>query len=261
MFCLPCKPGFVIMKKVRSFARLLSGRMDRYPRLQSALKEVFLQLPASLRGRQLIRDHLKSLPKNQTFLLVGANDGVTNDHVSPFVHHRGWRGAAVEPVLQYFQQLQAHYDGQPVTCLNVAVHDTATSLPFYWLEDSAGAQIPAFAKGVGSFSRANVELVIAEHPEFASSIRERQVPCMSLATIVKTAALPVVDVLVVDTEGYDAQVILQADFNAWKTHTVIFEHKLLPADEMKQATDFLEQCGFRCESDSFDTLATRKPPV
>ena len=233
--------------------------MDRYPRLQASLKEVFLQLPVSIRGRQLIRDHLRSLPRNQTFLLVGANDGVTNDHVSPFVRSRGWRGAAVEPVLQYFQQLQAHYLGLPVTCLNVAVHDTATSLPFYWLEDSASVQIPAFAKGVGSFSRANVELVILEHPELAPSIRERQVPCMTLTDIVKTAALPVVEVLVVDTEGYDAQVILQADFNTWKTHTVIFEHKLLSADEMKQTTDFLERAGFRCESDRFDTLAVRNP--
>ena len=31
------------------------------------------------------------------FLDIGANDGVTNDPIFPFIEERGWRGLAVEP--------------------------------------------------------------------------------------------------------------------------------------------------------------------
>jgi FkbM family methyltransferase len=208
----------------------------------------------------MIHDHLHSLAKDgpQTFLLIGANDGVTDDHLYPFVTRYGWRGVAVEPVPQYFQELQKHYQGWPVTCLNVAVHASAQSLDFWFLEDSPTDPLPSYAKGVGSFARSQVESLKNEIPRLNERLRCLKVPCLQLEQVLNDAGLEGrVGVVLIDTEGYDAEVVKQMDFAKWKPHTVIFEHKLLSKEVLDGALTYLRENGYRCDLDTTDVLAWR----
>jgi FkbM family methyltransferase len=210
-------------------------------------------------GGQLIHDHLSRLSRKgpQTFLLIGANDGVTDDHLYPFVIRHGWKGTAVEPVPQYFHELQKHYNGWPVTCLNAAVHATAESLDFWFLEDTPEDPLPPYAKGVGSFERSQVESLIGEIPRLNERLRCMKVPCSPLGRMLGGADPKKVDVIIIDTEGYDAEVVRQIDFTAWNPNTVIFEHKLLPKAELAATLDLLRENGYNCDVGASDVLAWR----
>lgn len=246
---------------LRPFARLLSQVLSRYPRVRSALRGWFLALPPWWRGGQLVHDHFVLISKfsPQRFALIGANDGVTDDHVFFFVRRHQWKGVAIEPVPVYYEQLSRNLKPWPVCCMNVAIHDSASQVPFYFLEDSVTASLPAYAKGVGSFNRAQVESLSAEIPSLRERMSEIQVSCMKLTTALETAGLEDVDVIVIDTEGYDGNIVRQIDFERWSPHTIVFEHKLLSPQDLASALNLLRSQGFSCKQDQADVLAYRLP--
>src|SRR3954451_25448513 len=43
------------------------------------------------------------------FLQVGANDGVTEDHIHPIVRRCGWRGLLLEPMKTSYEHLVENY--------------------------------------------------------------------------------------------------------------------------------------------------------
>jgi FkbM family methyltransferase len=243
---------------IRSAARQLSFVLNKYPKLKILLKNVFLLLPQNLRGEQMVHDHLVSLHKQygpQSFLLIGANDGITDDHLAPFIFRHHWQGTAVEPVPQYFKEYESNYRKFPVRCLNIAIHESAKSLTFYYLEDSQDQPLPAYAKGIGSFNQNQVRSVACEIPNSERYFRSIEVPCLCFQTLMNQTKMHNIDVIIIDTEGYDAAIILQIDLVKWRPKTVVFEHKLLSKDALLSALQHLEKAGYRYKQDRTDTLA------
>ena len=167
---------------------------------------------------------------------------------------------AVEPVPAFYRALQQHYRGLPVQAMNVAVHHEARSMRLYYIDPVKGAHLPVWARGVGSFDRAQVEQAVASLSDAASFITSIDVPCRTLDEIVAESGLPTVDIVVVDVEGYDHEVVRRIRFDAWKTHTVVFEYKHIPQDILVELRGLLEQHGFVLRQDHEDLLATRTLP-
>jgi len=206
----------------------------------------------------MIHDHLTKLSheiSDPTFCIVGANDGITNDHVYPFARKGRWRGVAIEPVPGCFGELETAYRGLPVKLFNVAIHESDAFATLHFL-DPAKASLPPWAKGVGSFDPGRLGIV-EELPGAAGAIAEMRVPCRRLEEVIAEAGYPRIDLLVIDTEGYDAAVVRQIRFDDWKVRTVIFEHKLLSEQDLDSCLALLRENGFTLENDAFDVLATR----
>lgn len=235
----------------------LTGRIRP---LHLALRRFYRALPPSVRGERMVFDHLQRVVRersSQTFMLIGANDGVMADHVYDHARRYGWRGVAVEPVPAFYRALQQHYRGLPVQALNVAVHHEARSMRLFYIDPVKGAHLPVWARGVGSFDSAQVEQAVVSVPGAASFITSIDVPCRTLDEIVAESGLPTVDIVVVDVEGYDHEVVRRIRFDAWKTHTVVFEYKHIPSDILAELRSLLEQHGFVLQQDHEDLLATR----
>lgn len=206
----------------------------------------------------MIHDHFCKLDRElaePVFCIVGANDGVTNDHIYPFARKGGWKGMAIEPVPGCFAELEIAYRNLPVTLFNVAIHESEEFATLHFL-DPERAKLPPWAKGVGSFDPARLGIV-EELPGASGAVVELRVPCRRLDEVVGEAGLGRVDVVVIDTEGYDAAVLRQVRFDDWKVRTVIFEHTLLTPADLDSCIGLLVQNGFRIEKDDFDVLATR----
>lgn len=245
-------------KRLRSVARGVSNALEGHPRLHRFLTGWFLRLPQAVRGRQLIHDHLRELSRerrDRTFCLVGANDGVSNDHLYPFAKRFRWKGVLVEPVPSCFARLRENYRGLPVTLENVAIHRQERSMTLYSL-DEGKAKLPPWARGVSSFDRSNLEKFLRP-PVSEDAIVPVEVPCRRLEEVVEQSGLSSIDIVVIDAEGYDAEIIRQVRFDDWGVTTVIFEHQLLKAEELKECFFLLEEKGFRWEKDEWDVLATR----
>lgn len=242
-----------------SLRSTLSSALRRTPALHRAVRTVYRALPPSIRGRKMVHDHLRNCARKrrtQTFLLVGANDGVFSDHLYDFARRYQWRGIAVEPVPQYFKQLSRNYAGLPVHCVNMAVHRTERSMPFYFLDD-ADPDLPEWVQGVGSFDRDQVVQATRDVPDVVDRIQQIDVPCAPLPEIVQGAGLEQVDVIVVDVEGYDHEIIRQVDLAAWKPHTIIFEYKHIPPADLEEVCDRLVEAGYHLDRDHEDILASR----
>lgn len=243
---------------LRVLARKVSCALHGYPRISRVLKTGFLKLPPALRGPQMIHDHLSKLSHeiaDPIFCIVGANDGVTNDHVYPFAEKGRWRGVAIEPEPGCFGELETAYRGLPVILFNVAIHESDAFATLYFL-DPAKTKIPPWAKGVGSFDPRRLEIE-DELPGATAAIAQLRVQCRRLDELIAESGFQRIDLMVIDTEGYDAAVVRQIRFDEWGVRTVIFEHKMLSAVELDSTLKRLKRNGFNIEKDKFDVLATR----
>src|SRR5262245_2272082 len=82
------------------------------------------------------------------FVNIGANDGVSNDPVYPFLREYGWRGIAVEPLTPRFEELQRNYAPFPGVALERAAI-APQPRPFYYLSAGAGYE-RTWTKQVGT---------------------------------------------------------------------------------------------------------------
>jgi hypothetical protein len=132
---------------LRGLAGAVAGALERYPNLLRFAKGCFLRLPPSLRGPQMIHDHLVKLSRElvvPTFCIVGANDGITNDHIYPFARRGRWCGLAIEPVPFCFAELESAYKGLPVKLFNVAIHESESFAKIHFLNPTK-ASLPPWA--------------------------------------------------------------------------------------------------------------------
>jgi FkbM family methyltransferase len=210
---------------VRTLARGVADRV-RAARRTPRASEGRRPTAPDLAGPRLLAAYATVAP-HARFVEVGANDGEQHDFLRP--HARaGWTGVMVEPVPYIHARLQRNYAGVPgVALVNAAVADRNGTLPFFHLVEVADPRaegLPDWYDGVGSFSRATVLSHADAIPDVAERLVETEVPCLTFDALCEAHGLARVDVLVVDTEGYDHEVLRTVDFARWRPRLVIYEH-------------------------------------
>ena len=193
------------------------------------------------------------------FVQVGANDGVGHDLLIDEVASRHWRGVLVEPVPYVFERLQANHGANPRLELdNVAIADVDGSRDLYYLDAAEpGAPLPAWYDKLGSFDRD----VIAKHsppaiPDFERRLRVEPVRCVTFDTLCRTHGLASIDLVQIDTEGYDFEIIKLIDLDRLTPRLVIYEHLHFDADT-RAGSEHMEARGYEEISDVVNTVALR----
>jgi hypothetical protein len=67
-----------------------------------------------------------------------------------------------------------------------------------------------------------------------------------------------IDLVHIDTEGFDYKVLSQLDIKRYKPSVILFEHHLLPNDEFVKARKLLRGNGYRLLQYGNDILALRR---
>jgi FkbM family methyltransferase len=197
------------------------------------------------------------------FVQVGANDGVGHDLLIDEVESRRWRGVLVEPVPYVFERLQANHGANPRLELdNVAIADVDGSRELYYLDAAEpGAPLPDWYDKLGSFNRD----VIAKHapaiPDFDRRLRAEPVRCVTFETLCRTHGLTSVDLVQIDTEGYDFEIIKLIDLDRLTPRLVIYEHLHFDADTRAACSAHMEARGYEEISDVVNTVALRTSGV
>jgi FkbM family methyltransferase len=215
---------------------------------------------ARLAGPKLLRAFAHAFPK-AVFVEIGANDGEHHDHLRPIILRCPWQGIMVEPVPEVFARLRTNYSHlSQVTLENVAIADSDGSLPFYRVAPASGAdgrELPYWVDGIGSFSRE----VVASHarlvPDIESQIVQTHVPCLTFSALCAKHSLESVDLVLLDTEGYDYQILRTIDFSAYRPALVIYEHYHLATSERIASRDYMHQAGYETLVEGFDTWCLR----
>lgn len=212
-------------------------------------------------GRRLLAAFAKENPR-ATFVEIGANDGAQHDHLRSCILSLDWRGVMVEPVPYVFERLRRNYAHLSRVALeNGAVGNQDGSLPFYYLVDASSAErrrLPDWYDGIGSFSRETVMSHEPNIPDIADRLRSVEVPTLTFDSLCRKHGIEHVDLLVVDTEGYDWEIISQIDFSSWRPQLVIYEHFHFSPDVRAECASYLGAHGYELMEEGFDTFCLNR---
>jgi FkbM family methyltransferase len=191
------------------------------------------------------------------FVEIGANDGEAHDHLAPYVRSRNWRGVMVEPVPFVFERLRENYgDLDRVALENAAVADRDGRLPFYAPReaDASEGDLPPWYPAIGSFSREVALRLAREAPGIEERIERIEVPCLTFESLCRKHGIGHVDLLVIDTEGYDWEILRRLDLHAHRPRLVVYEHYHLTDAEQGDARAHLASFGYETMAEFFDTF-------
>jgi FkbM family methyltransferase len=215
-----------------------------------------LRRPPRLAGPVVLEAFALAYPA-AFFIEIGANDGEKHDHLRPAIHANPWRGIMVEPVPYVFERLRRNYGAiERIALERAAIADHDGTVPFYHLREAAEHEesgLPDWYDAIGSFSR---EAVLAHRrviPEIESWLVETDVPSLTFESLCRKHAASRVDLLVIDTEGYDREVLRLVDFEARRPRLVVYEHYHLPAAERADARERMRSLGYELLEEGFDT--------
>jgi FkbM family methyltransferase len=190
------------------------------------------------------------------FVQIGANDGVTNDPLYKFVTRFGWSGILVEPMPSSFAELAENHKGRTnLKLINAAISacDGDRTLYTVRIDDRTFQKAEMYS----SFDR-NVVLRNSRFvPDIADRIIEVNVRCISMASLLRETEGRTVDILTIDTEGFDYAILKMIDFSLLHPAIICYEHAHLSKRDQDEAAKLLSGHGYRMTRDNLDTIAYR----
>lgn len=192
------------------------------------------------------------------FIQIGANDGHRFDPLHEFAVSPNFAlsGLAVEPVPRFYEALREVYRNQPnIKPINAAIHNDMTEATLYVVGEAYESLVPEWALGTASFNKAHV--IKPQVPE--AYVEAIQVPCLSLSELMRQEGVQNIDLLQIDTEGYDGEIIRSIDFDKVRPAMIHFEHGM--ADGVMSRADFddlvslFNKQGYQVLPENYDAVA------
>lgn len=191
------------------------------------------------------------------FVQIGANNGERYDPIHHLIvnEKEKVKGIAIEPVQEYFNELQITYKDFPqIKLLNKAIHNSESEQTIYKIAPgyaSAGEHL----KGMSSFDRQNF---IKEGISVNDLVAEK-VSCLSFMDLIENEKISKLHLLQIDAEGYDIEILKSIDFNKIKPRIINFEHRwkynLIPESEIFKVLRTLIDNGYQIFLNGNDALA------
>lgn len=192
------------------------------------------------------------------FLQIGANDGKRFDPIFEFVsvNHNKLEGVILEPIKDYYNELLTNYANyKNIVTVNKAIHNELKETTIYRLDKAKEHLAPEFAKGIASFNQHHHEKTNIP----LDFMKAETVSCTNLNDLIQNYKLQNVDVVVIDTEGYDYHIIKAMDFNQIQPKVIHFEHglksKTMSLDQYKELKNLLQNNNYQIFVDEGDVTA------
>jgi FkbM family methyltransferase len=224
--------------------------------LRDGLKFFYWRLPRRCRESKLLAECVRALARSGriAFVQVGANDGVHEDPIHEPAKAHGWKGLLVEPHPLYFKRLTANYGPRPgLTFVNCAVGPSRARKILY---------ASALDQGVSSFSREHVVKHLRNlQPAGELDIQELPVECVPFMDLVREHGFERVDLLLIDTEGFDFEVLKMIDFGRFQCDVIIYENSHLSEADQRSSFELLQRHGYDPFVSGKDNIALRRASV
>jgi FkbM family methyltransferase len=204
-----------------------------------------------------------------SFLQIGGYDGVSYDPLRQHILKGQLTGVIVEPVPMHFEKLQALYAGSDLIKIeNCAVDrdEGERTMWFFSREAIANGTIGQVFGGITSFLLPNLLekggtlgglYNDANRAILNSLVESITVPCHSYDTVMARHGLERIDLLQIDTEGYDYELLKAFDFARHRPAIVHYECQHLQPQDAQAAEALLRSHGYVLSSNAYDTLAVR----
>lgn len=204
-----------------------------------------------------------------TVVQIGANDGITHDPIHKFIKRDKWKGVLLEPQKNVFNTLAYLYQkNKGIITLNAALDTRDGTGKIYKIAFSEAR----WASGLTSFNKATLESAFnsgyvaekaradgLEIPNDSSAcIAEETIELISPSTLVAKYNLGDIDILQIDTEGYDFEIIKMFLATQPAPRLIVFESKHLSAEDTKDCLAYLTTKNYRMRKFGGNTIALQK---
>lgn len=193
------------------------------------------------------------------FVQIGSNDGAHGDPIAEIIKQRlHWRGIFVEPVPYALDKLKINYGNDDRFIFeNAAISTAHETRPFYYVSKQAETDLkgnlPPWYDQLGSFNPDH----IGNH---LNGILEpykltAEIECIPLEALFSKHQVTRLDLLHIDTEGFDFEVLKQLDLKKYSPKIILYEHKHLGEKNRLAAERTLIRAGYKLSVYYADTLA------
>jgi len=202
----------------------------------------------------------KVMSAEKVFLVqIGSNDGKTGDPFHQLLQkNQSWSALFVEPVPYLFEKLKANYpDHSRFSFANVAINQ-GVPLTFYWVDSQVKNifdDLPFWHDQLGSFDRQHIINELGERME--PYILSETLQGATLPSLFSKNEVRRLDILHIDTEGYDWKILSQLDMDTFTPAFILYESNHLSEKELHESYKFLKDRYVLFEA-GIDTLAVNK---
>jgi FkbM family methyltransferase len=142
------------------------------------------------------------------------------------------------------------------TFINAAIAEEDGYKDFFYVSDDVKGttlKLPNWWDQLGSFDINH----ISKHldGELAPFITKSRIACQRLEGVLDRHAPEKIDLIHIDTEGYDYNVLLMFDLSRYRPKVILYESNHLSTDKKRSARDILKSAGYRVYNYVNDTLA------
>ena len=189
-----------------------------------------------------------------TFFQVGGYDGIAGDPIGDIARARGWRGVICEPQPHAFGKLRQTYSKSPrIKLENVAIAPETGTRPLYYVKPGTPG-VPDWVFQLSSFNPNHVTAKSTGIDGLDQHVESCQVPCVPLSLMFRDHGLEQLDLLQIDTEGFDFEVLKLVPFKQVRPQIINFEHRHLSQSDKADAAHLLISNGYRVVFAEYDMV-------
>jgi FkbM family methyltransferase len=190
------------------------------------------------------------------FVQIGANDGRIDDPIYKLISRYQLKGLLIEPVPDFFKSLVENYkDNTQLLFENSAIGNENGMSSFYKLRNDN--PFSAEARGLAGFDKD----ILLKHEKFIPGVSQYietiSVKTITLQSLIDKYRLTHIDLLQVDTEGYDYEILKMVFSTKIRPHIINYEFVHLTPSDQNQSLSLLAKNGYKFINTKKDTLAIR----
>ena len=171
-----------------------------------------------------IKNFLENLCRKKqlnSLIQIGANDGKRFDELNYFIEKYKIKSVLVEPVDIYFNELKNNYSNlEYVKIENSAISVDNEIAYLFAVNDEYIKKYDEHVKGLSSFDIKH----LIKHGVKKKHIEKRKITSQSLLSLIDKYNIKELDLLYVDTEGYDGKIVYEFVVKTKLKPIIIFEY-------------------------------------
>lgn len=213
--------------------------------------------------------HYSKKKKDIYALQVGANDGFNHDPLHKFLKTNKWQAILIEPQKYVFEKFlnKLHKKADNIITLNAAMGETDGSQEVYkisfsnerWATGLASFYREPLQKKVdnGTITKLALKYGITPPESLDDYISVEKIDVISPQTLKKIYNIEHLDILMIDTEGYDFEIIKMILKVSLMPLVIIFEHTHFSEEYKKLCDLFLKSHNYDFVKISANTVAVQ----
>ena len=165
------------------------------------------------------------------FIQVGAHNGLKNDPINKYIKQNGWNGILIEPQKNIFNELKENYKefSKNLIFENIAISSKENEIELFSSKSGNKSTAASVRKDVAKRQ-------LKKGDKLLQSIK---VKSMTLKDLINKHSVKKIDLLQIDTEGYDFEVIKTLDLENFKPKIIQFEFGHLTPKECNDVVKYL----------------------